>query len=105
MTRRNAVRFRPGARDMLLMRNPVRTKPRLDNVDEAMRRRLLLVPFTVQLPPEERDPDLPRKLEAEWPAILRWMIDGCLEWQRIGLAPPAIVTDATAAYFDDQDII
>ena len=33
------------------------------------------------------------------------MIDGCLEWQRIGLAPPAIVTDATAAYFDDQDIV
>ena len=37
-------------------------KPRLDNVDEAMRRRLLLVPFTVQIPPAERDPDLPRKL-------------------------------------------
>lgn len=80
-------------------------KPRLDNVDEAMRRRLLLVPFTVQIPPQERDPDLPRKLEAEWPAILRWMIDGCLEWQRVGLAPPAIVTEATMAYFDDQDIV
>ena len=60
-------------------------KPRLDNVDEAMRRRMLLVPFTVQIPPEERDPDLPAKLKAEWPAILRWAIDGCLEWQRIGL--------------------
>jgi putative DNA primase/helicase len=79
-------------------------KPRLDNVDEAMRRRLLLVPFTVQIPTEERDPDLPRKLEQEWPAILRWCIDGCLEWQRIGLEPPAIVADATTAYFDDQDI-
>jgi putative DNA primase/helicase len=79
-------------------------KPRLDTVDEAMRRRLLLVPFTVQIPPEERDPDLPRKLEAEWPAILRWCIDGCLEWQDIGLAPPAVVTDATAAYFDEQDV-
>jgi putative DNA primase/helicase len=80
-------------------------KPRLDNVDEAMRRRLLLVPFTVQIPPDERDPDLPRKLEPEWPAILRWCIDGCLEWQRIGLVPPAIVTDATTTYFEDQDIM
>jgi putative DNA primase/helicase len=80
-------------------------KPRLDNVDEAMRRRLLLVPFTVQIPGEERDPDLPRKLEAEWPAILRWAIDGCLEWQRIGLAPPAIVTKATDEYFGEQDVI
>jgi putative DNA primase/helicase len=80
-------------------------KPRLDNVDEAMRRRMLLVPFLVQIPPEERDPDLPLKLKAEWPAILRWMMDGCMEWQQIGLAPPKIVTDATDEYFDDQDVI
>jgi putative DNA primase/helicase len=80
-------------------------KPRLDNVDEAMRRRMLLVPFLVQIPPEDRDPDLSEKLKAEWPAILRWALDGCLEWQRIGLAPPKIVTDATDEYFDDQDLI
>ena len=64
---------------------------------------MLLVPFLVQIPVEERDPDLPEKLKAEWPAILRWMIDGCLEWQRIGLAPPKIVTEATDEYFADQD--
>jgi P4 family phage/plasmid primase-like protien len=79
-------------------------KPRLDNVDEAMRRRMLLVPFLVQIPPEERDPDLCDKLKAEWPAILRWCLDGCLEWQCNGLAPPKIVTEATDAYFEDQDI-
>jgi putative DNA primase/helicase len=79
-------------------------KPRLDNVDEAMRRRLLLVPFLVQIPVEERDQELPAKLRAEWPAILRWMLDGCAEWQRNGLAPPPIVTTATDEYFDDQDM-
>jgi putative DNA primase/helicase len=80
-------------------------KPVLTNVDEAMRRRLLLVPFTVQITPDERDPNLAEKLKTEWPAILRWMLDGCLEWQQIGLAPPPIVTEATDAYFDDQDLI
>jgi putative DNA primase/helicase len=80
-------------------------KPRLDNVDEAMRRRMLLVPFTVQIPPKERDTELPKKLKAEWPAILRWALDGCLEWQRIGLAPPEIVTKATDEYFEDQDTV
>jgi putative DNA primase/helicase len=70
-------------------------KPRLTSVDEAIKRRLLLVPFTVQIPVAERDKDLADKLKAEWPAILRWMIDGCLEWQRIGLAPPKTVLDAT----------
>jgi putative DNA primase/helicase len=80
-------------------------KPRLDNVDEAIRRRLLLVPFTVQIPPSERDRELMQKLEAEWPAILRWTIDGALQWQRIGLVPPAIVLDATEAYFADEDLL
>jgi P4 family phage/plasmid primase-like protien len=80
-------------------------KPRLANVDEAMRRRLLLVPFTVQIPRAERDKGLARKLEAEWPAILRWCIDGCLQWQQTGLAPPAIVRNATEAYFADQDTL
>ncbi len=80
-------------------------KPKLATIDEAMHRRLLLVPFTVQIPKSERDPHLMQKLEAEWPAILRWVIDGCLEWQRIGLAPPSIVQEATQDYFDDEDTI
>jgi putative DNA primase/helicase len=52
-------------------------KPQLRNVDEAMRRRMLLVPFTVQIPERERDPDLPQKLwdQERW-AILRWCVDG-----------------------------
>ena len=78
-------------------------KPRLNTVDEAIRRRMLIVPFTVQIPPAERDPNLPEKLWGERQAILRWCIDGCLEWQRIGLAPPKIVIDATTEYFEDQD--
>ena len=78
-------------------------KPRLTSVDEAIRRRLLLVPFAVQIPASERDKDLADKLKAEWPAILRWALDGCLEWQRTGLAPPAIVLDATEDYFAEQD--
>jgi putative DNA primase/helicase len=80
-------------------------KPRLSSVDEAMRRRLLLVPFTVEIPPTERDKDLAEKLKPEWPAILRWMIEGALEWQRVGLAPPASVLDATKGYFADQDML
>ena len=68
-----------------------------------MRARLLMVPFTVQIPAAERDKNLMDKLRPEWPAILRWAMDGCLEWQRIGLAPPAVVTKATDEYFTGQD--
>jgi putative DNA primase/helicase len=79
-------------------------KPRLANVDPAMRRRLLLIPFTVCIPEDERDPELMGKLVAEHPAILRWCVDGCLAWQREGLNPPSIVRDFTDEYFEDQDV-
>jgi putative DNA primase/helicase len=80
-------------------------KPSLRSVDEAIRRRFYLVPFTVTIPLEERDPHLTEKLKAEWAGILRWLIDGCLEWQRRGLDPPAAVRKATAAYLEEEDVV
>lgn len=80
-------------------------KPRLQSVNEATRRRVNLIPFTVVIPPSERDKYLEDKLKEEWPGILRWMIEGCIEWQQIGLAPPKIVTDATSEYLQEQDAI
>ncbi len=80
-------------------------KPGLRSVDEAMRRRFHLIPFSVTIPPEERDPALRDKLKAEWPGILQWMVDGCLDWQRDGLAAPQVVRDATAAYLDAEDAL
>ena len=78
-------------------------KPGLRSVDEAIRRRFHLVPFTVTIPPEDRDLELDAKLKEEWPGILYWTIQGCLKWQQVGLAPPKAVTDATAAYLEAQD--
>jgi putative DNA primase/helicase len=78
-------------------------RPRLSTIDEAMRRRMLVIPFTVQIPLHERDRTLPEKLWNEREAILRWCIDGCQSWQRIGLAPPLSVRKTTDEYFDDQD--
>jgi putative DNA primase/helicase len=80
-------------------------KPHLSAVDEAIRRRLHLVPFKLVVPKEERDLHLAEKLKAESPAILRWMIDGCLEWQAEGLNPPPTVREATDAYFENEDAL
>jgi P4 family phage/plasmid primase-like protien len=80
-------------------------RPNLRNVDEAMRRRMHLVPFTVTIAREQREAGLTRALEQEWPAILRWAIEGCLEWQRIGLAPPKCITAASEEYMSEQDLI
>jgi putative DNA primase/helicase len=76
--------------------------PSLRNVDEAMRRRLNILPFVVK--PANPDRELEAKLRAEWPQILAWMIAGCLEWQANGLNKPDAVAGATERYFSDQDL-
>jgi putative DNA primase/helicase len=80
-------------------------KPGLRSVDEAIRRRFHLIPFTVTIPPAERDEHLPEKLKSELPGILGWMIEGCLDWQETSLAPPDVVTAATKEYLEAEDAI
>jgi putative DNA primase/helicase len=64
---------------------------------------LHLVPWNVVIPAAERDKRLGIKLRKEWPGILAWMVQGCMRWQRKGLAPPAIVANATSAYLEGED--
>jgi putative DNA primase/helicase len=46
--------------------------------------------------------DLDPLHEAELPAILRWMIEGCLAWQEQGLNPPAEVVEAIMILYQLQ---
>ena len=80
-------------------------RPSLKSTGEEIRRRIHFVDFPETIPENERDYDLDKKLEAEYPAILQWMIDGCLEWQRIGLCKPDSVKKATGAYLDEEDTL
>ena len=80
-------------------------KPSLRTVDEAIRRRFHLIPFTVTIPPDQRDTTLGDRLKDEWPGILAWAIEGCIEWHGKGLAAPKAVIDATAKYLEAEDAI
>ena len=78
--------------------------PRFEGgVDEAMRRRLQMIPFMVKI--VQPDNEFANKMMAEWPGILQWAIGGCLEWQRIGLNPPPTVVAKTAEYLAEEDTI
>ncbi len=77
------------------------SEPQLRTVDEAIRRRFVLIPFNS--PPSKVDPDLPAKLKAEAPGILAWAIRGAQEWIEEGLYIPPSVAKASAEYLDDQD--
>ncbi len=80
-------------------------RPTLRSVDEAMRRRFHLIPFAITIPPAKRDEELKDKLRLEWPGILQWMIQGCLDYQLVGLLPPAAVRAATEAYMEGEDAL
>jgi phage/plasmid-associated DNA primase len=76
-------------------------KPGLTGVNDAIRRRFHLVPFTVTI--AEPDKELPEKLRPERPGILAWMIEGCRSWLENGLNPPDPVKVATATYLAEED--
>jgi putative DNA primase/helicase len=78
-------------------------KPKLRNITDAMRRRLAMIPFLHK--PSNPDRALEDKLRAEWPGILRWLIDGCLLWQAEGITRPRVVLEATEEYFSEQDLV
>jgi P4 family phage/plasmid primase-like protien len=78
-------------------------QPILRNVDEAAKRRFNIIPYNHK--PKNPDRELESKLREEWPDILRWAMEGCIDWQRNGLVRPSVVTDATQIYFETQDTI
>lgn len=77
-------------------------KPSIKTLDDAIKRRINIIPFIQK--PQKVDPDLNKKLRKEYPAILRWMINGCIDWQKHGLQRPECVKQATEDYFEDQDL-
>jgi putative DNA primase/helicase len=94
-------RFTPQCKLLIAGNN----KPSLPSADEAIRRRFHLIPFTVTIPKEKRDPDLSEKLKTEWPGILRWMINGYIEYQLRRLEPAQCVIEATRGYLEIEDSV
>lgn len=78
-------------------------RPLLRVVDPGLRSRLHIVPFKAHFPPESKDPDMARKLMAEAPQILQWLIEGHQEWLEDGyLKKCSAVQDETDNYFEAQ---
>ncbi|PJN95372.1 hypothetical protein CNY89_08865 [Amaricoccus sp. HAR-UPW-R2A-40] len=81
------------------------SKPEVRGTDDGIWRRLLLVPFDVQVPKEEVDLLLPAKLWAERSGVLNWLIDGALDYLNGGLREPEHVMTATEEFREDSDPI
>mgnify|MGYP000978808766 CR=1 FL=1 len=98
---KSSFTFRPQFKAFVAMNQ----KPTIHDPTEGIWRRIRLIPFTVTIPPEERDKKLPERLRGELPGILAWAVRGCLGWQQDGLSTPADVIAATEGYRKEQDVL
>jgi putative DNA primase/helicase len=80
-------------------------KPIIKGTDNAIWRRVRLIPFDVVIPEAQRDKGLMSKLLEEAPGILAWAVRGCLDWQKSGLRAPDEVLAATEEYRHEQDVL
>jgi len=87
-------------------------KPKVSADDQAMWRRMVLIPFQVTFKDHPNganqkpiDRELGAKLKSEQSGILRWLVEGCIEWQEKGLQIPRDVQLATADYRNEEDMV
>jgi putative DNA primase/helicase len=80
-------------------------KPEIRGTDNAIWRRIRLIPWSVTIPPAEQNKKLPATLRRELAGILAWIVRGCLEWRREGLQAPDEVRRATGQYRAEMDVL
>lgn len=105
---KHATHFKPTHKLILMTNNDPYAPPD----DFAFWDRVLKVDWPYKFVPnprkpdeKERDPRLKLELEKEQSGILRWMAEGCMEWQVAGLQPPPSVTDSIQSYQREQDLV
>ncbi len=82
-------------------------KPRVDDQDTAIWRRILVLPFEHTIPPAKRDPAIKAFLKDPkrgGPVLLAWAVEGCRLWQAEGLGDvPNVIQAATDDYKAEMD--
>ena len=98
---KNPITFDP-SHTLIMLTNHL---PAVSGDDPAVWRRILVVPFDVVIPEDERDGNLPARLKAAAPAVLAWAYQGWQEYQQQGLNPPQAVRAKTEEYRADSDAL
>lgn len=98
---KNPIQFDP-SHTLIMLTNHL---PAVSGDDPAVWRRILVVPFNVVIPPEERDETLPDRLKQDASAVLAWVYAGWLDYQKQGLNPPDAVRARTEEYQAASDAL
>ena len=78
-------------------------KPKITGHDDGIWRRVMLVPWAVQIAKDKVDKSLPDKLKKQGSGILNRMLDGLIDWVENGLIEPEEVAEATRKYRESSD--
>ena len=78
-------------------------KPVISGTDQGIWRRIRLIPFTAHFAPHQIDRDLGEKLLAEREGIFRWMVQGAVDWYRLGMPACRRVDSAVQDYRGEMD--
>ena len=98
----NEIEFRPTAKIWYATNH----RPIIQGTDDAIWRRIWLIPFTTAIPEEKRDPDIATKLLQEGSGILNWALEGLRKYRKAGrLIQPEKVKVAVEEYRNDSDIL
>lgn len=73
-------------------------RPRIKGGDDGIWRRMVVIPFPVQIPKGEMEKGLEDRLVREGPGILNWALQGLARWLEEGLIVPAAVAEAVDDY-------
>ena len=98
---KNPITFDP-SHSLVMLTNHL---PAISGDDPAVWRRILVVPFDVVIPEDERDGGLPDRLKTAAAAVLAWVYKGWQDYQRQGLNPPEAVRARTQKYQADSDVL
>lgn len=92
----NDIEFKPG----FALWFGANDRPEISDTDDGMWARIRCVPFTRVKPKSEQNPKLRALLTSpdHAPAILAWLVQGCLAWQQSGIGECSEVGQETAAY-------
>lgn len=79
--------------------------PEVDGSDQALFRRLKIIPFDVVIPKDKRDPTLGQRLEEDADSVLTWAVEGLKAYHARGLDEPAAIAGATTEYQHESDAV
>ncbi len=99
MLYRAEIEFKPEFK--ILMGTNV--KPIIKGSDGGIWRRVRMIPFTAQIPPEKVDRQLSDKLKAEKSGIFNWALQGAIDWYKQGFPRCSRVDWANEEYRSEMD--